>query len=268
MEFRIQRKGSENKHRYPTGDLAIARKFTEEVKKELGDFLIGSVIFGSFARGSANKKSDIDVLLITNDASFVISEPLVEGYRIIVESLITKISLKLHITSMTFTGFWEQVKNGDPVVMNILRDGFPLLDNGFFDPLQKLLRAGHMKPSEESVWRYFGRAPRTLLNSRWHVLQATLDLYWAVIDSAHAALMRKGELPPTPGHVAEMLEKVYVKPKLLEKKYADSMKRFYKLNKMITHREVKEISGKDYEMYHKEASDFVKRMKKLISKKV
>lgn len=266
MEFRIQRKENENVHKYPSEDLAIARKFSEQLKKELGEFLIGVVAFGSSTRREATKYSDIDVLVITDDASFTITEPLIEGYRIIVESLVQKISLKLHITSMTFTSFWEHVKAGDPVVVNILRDGVALHDRGLFYPLQKLLKQGRIRPSEESVWRYFGRAPRTLSNSRWHLLQATLDLYWGVIDAGHAALMRAHQIPPTPDHVADLLDKVYVKHNLLEKKYVETMRKFYKLSKSITHRQVKEIHGPEYEKYYKEAEEFIKRMKRLIEK--
>ena len=167
---------------------------------------------------------------------------------------------------MTLSSFWEYAKAGDPVVVNILRDGFALYDSGFYNPLQVLLKRGRIRPSEESVWRYFGRAPRTILNSRWHLLQATLDLYWAVIDSAHAALMRKNEIPPTPEHVAHMLDKIFVKKKLLEKKYVETMHKFYKLSKMITHREIKEIRGDQYDLYLKEANDFVQRMRILIEK--
>ncbi len=266
MEFKILKKENENIHRYPTEYVEIAEKFAKVLKKELNDFLMGVVIFGSTVRKEATTKSDIDVLVVTDDASFQLTEALVEGYRIIVENAIVKVSPKLHITSMTFTSFWEYVKAGDPVAVNILRDGVALYDKGFFDPLQRLLHHGRVRPSEESVWRYFGRAPKTLLNSRWHVLQATLDLYWSVIDSAHAALMRKNQVPPTPDHVADLLEKVFVKPKLLEKKYADTMRKFYKLSKMITHREIKEVKGAEYEKYYLEADAFVRRMKKLIEK--
>ncbi len=266
MEFKIQRKENENIHRYPTQDLKIAQRFAQELKNELGDFMISAVAFGSSVRREATPESDIDVLIVSDDASFVINEPLVEGYRMIVERLIGKISTKLHVTSMTFTSFWEYAKAGDPVVVNILRDGVALIDIGFFEPLQRLLKMGRIRPSEESVWRYFGRSPRTLLNSRWHVLQATLDLYWAVIDAAHAALMRKNEIPPTPEHVADLLERVYVRPKLLEPKYVETMRRFYKLSKMITHREIKEVGGDEFENYYREAEDFVHRMKRLVEK--
>jgi len=264
MEFRIQRKENENIHRYPTEDLKIAQKFAQELKNELGDFLLSAVLFGSAVRREATEMSDIDVLIISDDVTFQITEALIEGYRIIVEKIIGKVSTKLHVTSMTFTSFWEYAKAGDPVVVNILRDGVGLMDIGFFEPLQRLLKMGRIRPSEESVWRYFGRSPRTLLNSRWHLLQATLDLYWAVIDSAHAALMRKNEVPPTPEHVADMLDKVYVKKKLLEKKYVETMRKFYQLSKGITHREIKEIKGAEYEQYYREADAFVRKMKKII----
>ncbi len=266
MEFKILRKENENLHKYPTEDLTIAHRFAEELQKELGDFLLGVIVFGSAVRREATAKSDIDVLVVTDDTTFQITEELVEGYRLIVEKLIVKVSPKLHVTSMTFTSFWEYVKAGDAVAVNILRDGVPMLDKGFFTPLQLLLRQGRIRPTEESVWRYFGRSPKTLLNSRWHVLQATLDLYWAVIDAAHAALMRANEIPPTPDHVADIMERVYVKKNMLEKKYVETMRKFYIISKKITHREIKEVQGAEYEQYYKEADEFVRRMKRLIER--
>ena len=266
MEFKIQKKENENVHRYPTDDLKLAQEFSASLQVELTDFLKGVVLFGSAVRREATAKSDIDVLVVTDDLSFQLTDALVEAYRVIVESVINRVSRKLHVTSMSMTSFWEYAKAGDPVVVNILRDGVALYDTGFFNPLQVLLKQGRIRPSEESVWRYFGRAPRTLVNSRWHLLQATLDLYWAVIDAAHAALMRKGEVPPTPDHVAAMLDKVFVRKKLLEKKYVVTMNKFYKLSKMITHREMQDIRGAEYEAHMKEASAFVQRMKILIEK--
>lgn len=266
MEFRIAKKPDENIYRYPTADIALASQFMQELKKELGEFLLGVVVFGSSARRESGEQSDIDVLLVGDDASYHMTEPLVEVYKIIVENLIVKVSTKLHVTSMTYSSFWEHLKAGDPVVINILRDGVALYDTGFFKPLHWLLKMGKIRPSEESVWRYFGRSPLTLLNSRWHVLQATLDLYWGVIDAAHAALMRRNQIPPTPEHVADLLQEVYVQHHLLEPHYVDIMRKFYRLMKMITHREIKDIKGEEYDRYYLEAEDFVKRIRKLIER--
>ncbi len=148
MEFKIQKKENENIHQYPTDDLRIAQKFAQELKNELGDFLISAIAFGSMVRRESTEQSDIDVLVITDDASFQITEELIEGYRLIVERLIGKVSPKLHITSMTFTSFWEYSKAGDPVVVNILRDGVAPIDLGSFEPIQRLLKMGGMRPCE------------------------------------------------------------------------------------------------------------------------
>ena len=83
---------------------------------------------------------------------------------------------------------------------------------------------------------------------------------------AHAALMRKDVVPPTPEHVAESLHKTYVKHKLLEPKYVETMEQFYKLSKAITHREIQYVTGQEYEKYYHDADEFVRRMKKLVEK--
>ena len=183
------------------------------------------------------------------------------------ERLIVETSQRLHVTSLKFTHFWDYVRAGDPIAINILSDGVAILDTGFFEPLQALLFQGRIRPSEEAIWAYYARAPRTIELSKSRVLQAALDLYWAVIDSAHAALMRKGAVPPTPKHVAEMLDDVLVKNKLLEKRYVDVMKKFYDLSKKIIYREIKSISGKEFDNYYKEAKDFVDRMHKIVNSK-
>ena len=76
--------------------------------------------------------------------------------------------------------------------------------------------------------------------------------------------MKHGEIPPTPEHVADLLEHKLVKKKLLEHEYVTIMRHFYKLMKMITHREIKEIKGEEYDKYFKSAERFVKRMREFI----
>jgi len=230
----------------------------------MGNLIRAVVIFGSAARKSTTPKSDIDILVIIDDLTIGLSPEVLEGYRLIVNKTIVKVSTRLHITTLRFTSFWDYMRNGDPIGINILRDGVALIDSGFFDPLQMLLKKGKIRPSSESIWTYYIRAPNTLHNSKWHLLQATLDLYWAVIDAAHAALMKHGEIPPTPEHVADLLEQKLVKKKLLEHKYVTIMRHFYKTMKMITHREIKEIRGVDYDKNYIAAQDFVKRMRDFV----
>ncbi|MFO8241301.1 MAG: hypothetical protein R6T90_09945, partial [Dissulfuribacterales bacterium] len=63
---------------------------------------------------------------------------MVEAYRVIVEKIISKTSERLHITTLKFTNFWEYIRGGDPVGLNMLRGGIPLIDSGFFEPMQQL----------------------------------------------------------------------------------------------------------------------------------
>ena len=268
MKFDIPRRKSPNIEHYPRDDLDLVYKFSKELKEELGNFIKAVVIFGSTARKTKRKKgSDIDVMIVVDDLSIVLSKDIVEAYRIIIQKTIVKVSTRLHIISLRFTSFWEYIRNGDPIGINILRDGVAVIDTGFFDPLQSLLKRGRIRPTQESIWTYFIRAPNTLHNSKWHILQATLDLYWAVIDSAHAALMKLGEIPPTPSHVADLMQERMVKKRLLEPHYIRTMSKFYNLMKMITYREIKEIKGAEYDKYYKEAEAFVNRMKSFIEVK-
>ena len=272
MEFKVRQRRHPNLPRYPTTDYQLAERFATLLRKELGDFVKCIVLFGSAARAAEHRakpekamhEHDIDILIVVNDLTLVMSPEVVEAYRVITESTAGKVSKRLHITTMKLTSFWEYMRNGDPVAINMLRDGVPLFDVGIFEPLQMLLFQGRIRPTKESVWNYYARAPATLANANWHVLQATLDLYWAVIDAAHAALMKMGEIPPSPSHVADLLYQKLVKPGHVHKKYADTMKFFYDLSKRITHREIRDIPGKNFDQYQALATDFVDAMKKVI----
>ena len=216
MKFVVkQKKLHDNIVNYPNTDVTIAKSFARRLHNEFGDFLKVAVLFGSTARNQAVERSDIDVLIVVDDLSIRMTKEVIEAYKLIVEKTIGKVSTRLHVTSLTLTSFWEYARAGDPVAINILRDGVALIDIGIFEPLQALLIQGRIRPTTESIWSYFGRSPRTLINSQWHIMQATLDLYWAVIDSAHAALMKTGEIPPSPDHVADLLEEKLVKTQQL-----------------------------------------------------
>jgi len=252
---------------YSRDEVELARTFVKRMYDELGSFIRAAVLFGSVTRRERGRHADIDILFIVDDVTVRMTPELVETYRVLVEKKIADTSPKLHVTTLKFTSFWEYVKAGDPVAINILRDGVALIDTGFFDPMQVLLLRGRIRPTGEAIWSYYIRAPTTIHNSKWHVMQATIDLYWAAVDSAHAALMKQGEIPPSPGHVSDMLEEKLV-PKGLNMKYAHIMRMLYDLYKKITHREIKEITGEEYSKYLKDTEDFVNIMGRFVEGKM
>jgi len=267
MEFKIPKKEHWNINKYSAEEHGLARKLSDQLVKEMPGLLSSVVLFGSSARGEKTKhEKDIDMLLIVNDVSIVLSPEVSETFRVIVENISSKISRRFHINTLKLSNFWDYVRVGDPIGINMLRDGVPLFDVGIFEPAQQLLFQGRIRPTKESVWIYWARAPNTIQNAQWHVLQALVDLYWAAIDAAHAALMRIGEIPPTPSHVPDMLKEKFVNTKLLDKKYVDIMRNLHKSAKMIAHRELTKVSGDAFDRYLKDTQDFVKEMKKIIER--
>lgn len=266
MKFEVKKREKELK--YPVKEMEIAREFAKKIYNEFGPFIKGLVLFGSTTQSPGSKTRDVDILIVLDDVKVQFSKELVQTYRIILEKIVADVDPKrLHIQSMKFTSFWEYVRAGDPVAINILRYGVALIDTGFFDPLQALLDQGRIRPSEESIYTYFTMAPSSLFRSKQHLLTATVDLYWAAIDSAHAALMAIGEIPPTPEHVADMLErKVFVRGEV-RKKYSNIMRELYTTYKKIVHREIKEIKGSEYDKLRKKAVMFVNEMKNYIQRK-
>ncbi len=266
MRFKIEKKIRRQIH-YPTTELNIARSFAQKVYKELGPFVKGVILFGSVVSKPKGNK-DIDLLVILDDVTIRFTPEIVQTYRIIMEKIVAEVDRnRLHVQSMKYTSFWEYVRVGDPVAINILRYGISLIDTGFFDPLQALLDQGRIRPSKEAIYTYFTMAPASLARSKQHILSATVDLYWAVIDSAHAALMKIGEVPPSPNHVADRMERTLIKKHLVTKKTANTMRLFYKLFKGIVHREILNITGKQYDMYKRKAEHFVKDMQKIVDMK-
>ncbi|MBI4450768.1 nucleotidyltransferase domain-containing protein [Candidatus Woesearchaeota archaeon] len=267
MDFQLRRKEHPVMTRYSKDDIELARTFANRMYKEFGNFLRAVVLFGSAAKpGVHRSESDIDMLCIVDDASIQMTPELAQTYRIITEKIIGQLSPRFHVTSIKLTSFWEYVRSGDPIGINILRDGIALIDTGLFDPLQVLLKQGRIRPTKESIYSYLIRAPNTLHNAKWHIMQATLDLYWAAIDAAHAALMTLGEIPPAPENVPELLRERMVKAGLLDHKYVKTMDRLYHLSRMIIHRETKEVSGEEFTHHYREAEEFVEVMRQFVEK--
>src|SRR3990167_8402419 len=209
MDFSVGRRDSNIK--VPDKDLEIARRFASKVYKEFGKFISGIVLFGSVTDINREKKGDVDILIIIDDVHIVLAPEIMETYKIIVEKAIVDTSTKIHVQTMKLTSFWEYVRSGDPVAINILRSGVALIDTGFFDPLQLLLYQGRIRTSRESIYTYFNMSFASFNSAERHLFAAMLDLYWSAIDATHAALMRIGEVPPSPEFAAEMLKEKMVK---------------------------------------------------------
>ena len=261
MEFDIKRNQPSSKP-YEDDVLEVAYEFTKLAHKELGDLIRAVVLFGSATH--KQDPHDIDVLIIVDDIHIAFTEEIQQAYRIIVQNCVQATSKRLHVTTLRFTNFWEYVRTADPVVTTVLRDGQALIDTGFFSPLQLLLEQGRIRPSSEAIWAYYSKAPQVLLSSKWKVMLAVADLYWAVIDAAHAALMSVGVVPQTPEHVPALLQEKLVDKGLLDAQAPATAQKFYHLQKDIYSRRIESISGARYDKLFSEADDFVKKARAVL----
>lgn len=262
MKSKIEKRDIPLLANYPKEDYDTARTFASKVYKEFGTFIRSVVIFGGQS-GAKDSKSDIDILIIIDNVSFFLTAPIIETYRIVVADLARETSKRLHITTLRFTSFWEYMRAADPIGVNILRTGIALVDTGFFYPMQIMLYEGRIRPSPEAVNAYAARSASVVFNSKMKIMQAVMDLYWGVIDSAHAALMKQHEIPPAPKDIHEHIERKLVKTGLVNKRCPQIIREFYLLSRKILHRDIKEMSGKDWDHLKDKAEFFVNEMKKV-----
>ncbi len=260
MEFPVERREAPSSHA-PKEVQDIAYHFTTLAHKELGDLLRAVVLFGSAARPESTHPHDIDILIIIDDIHVAFTQELQQAYRIIIENCVRQTDKRLHITTLRFSNFWEYVRTADPVVVTMLRDGHAIIDTGFFTPMQLLLKQGRLRPTNEAIWSYWARAPQLVMASKWKLMLGIIDLYWAVINSAHAALMSAGVTPETPQHVPDLLREHFVHKGLLKEQYADTAQRFFDLQKDIYARRIETVAGARFDRLHQEADEFVKTMR-------
>jgi len=246
-------------------DYKIAYDFAAKVYKKFGPLVLSVILFGSAAKGEAKKESDIDIAIVVDNVSQVWDDEIISYYR---EELfkITRDDpnrVRLHINTVTLSTFWDNVRVGDPAIINMMRYGVALLDLGFFEPLKYLLLLGRIRPTAEAIYTVVNRVPWHMLRARIKTLSAIEDFYWAMVDAAHGALMSNGHVPPSPEHVSDLLMEAFVKQKKISEVYVSWYNELYRLAHDIKNHKIDKISGELYDKWHKRTAQFAQIMEKI-----
>ncbi|MEK6945492.1 MAG: nucleotidyltransferase domain-containing protein [Nanoarchaeota archaeon] len=245
----------------------IAMDFAVKVYKRFDKFIKSVVLFGSVAKEEAVAGSDIDIVIIIDDVSVRLDEEIVAWYREELEKLLRKnpYQQSLHINTTKLSTWWEDLMRGDPTIINVIRYGEAMLDyGGFFEPLKRLLLEGKMRPSPEAIYVNLQRAPMHLTRSKSSQLGAVEGLYWAMVDSAHAALIAANVLPPSPEHLAVDLRETFVAKGKLKMKYVQWYRDVLMLHKKIQHGEIKDLKGIEIDAWEDRTKEFVDVMTRLV----
>src|SRR3989344_1304466 len=203
----------------------VAMDFALKVQKKFDSLVKSIILFGSQAKNKTTIGSDIDIIVVIDDASIKWDLELVAWYREELGKIISgdTYGKELHINTVRLTTWWYDLLQGDPVIINILRYGESLIDvGGFFNPLKSLLLDGKIHSTPEAVYAALQRAPMHLARSKAAEMSAIEGVYWTIVDSAQAALMMAGKSPPSPEHIPSMLKETFVNPGLLKSSYVEA----------------------------------------------
>jgi predicted nucleotidyltransferase/uncharacterized protein (UPF0332 family) len=263
---------------YDTGMLAaikIAELHKSMVLKKFEKYIVSYVLAGSLVQGKATKTSDIDVWIVIDDTDVkkMTRAELKDKLRAIIIGMgieageMTGIKNKLNIQVYILTDFWDSLKEANPIIFTLLRDGVPFFDRGVFMPWKLLLKMGKIKPSAEAIDMFMSSGEQMLKRVSFKLKDIGMeDTFYAILTPSQAALMMYGVPPPTPRETPELMKEIFVKKeKLLEASYINILEKNIAVRKEIEHGTKKGLTGKEVDELLGNASKYLKRIKKLFS---
>lgn len=249
-------------------EIPIIYDFTAKVVKMFGSFIKSVVVFGSFAKGNISEESDIDLMILIDDASIGLTPEIIAFYNKELDKMLRQEGsrLKFHITTASISEFWDSVRRGDPLTIAILREGIPIADAGFFSPIKRLLQQGKIRPTPEAIELSVNRALFHLDDYSILTLNAINALYWAAIESAHAALMTVGSTPASPRHIIDEMRAKLIGKNLATEEDVKTFEGLYEEMKKIVHKQKFEESADELRYWKEKTAKFVETMKRVTDK--
>ncbi|MFH1850607.1 MAG: nucleotidyltransferase domain-containing protein [archaeon] len=253
--------------------IKIAEIHKAMILKKFEKYIVSYVLAGSLVQGRATRTSDIDVWVVIDDTDVkkMTRAELKDKLRAIIIGMgieagdITGIKNKLNIQVYILTDFWDSLKEANPIIFTLLRDGVPFYDRGIFMPWKQLLKMGKIKPSPEAIDMFMNSGDQMVKRVKFKLKDIGMeDIYYAILTPSQAALMLYGVPPPSPRETAELMRDIFVKKeKLLEDSYVNILDNNIKTRKDIEHGTKKELTGKDVDKLLADAEKYLTRVKKL-----
>ncbi len=245
----------------------IAMDFATKVYQKFNKTVKSVVLFGSATKQTQSAGSDIDIMILIDDVSIRWDPELITWYREELNKILkaNPYEKNLHINTVKLSTWWEDLLRGDPVVINMIRSGETMIDfGGFFEPLKYLLTKGKIKSTPEAIYSCLQRAPVHIARSRASELGSIEGLFWAMVDSAHAALIAANISPASPEHVPVDLKEVFVNTGKLKMKYVIWYRDLLILHKKIIHGEISDLKGVEIDEWQDRTEEFLKTMAELV----
>ena len=255
--------------------IKIAEVHKTMVLKKFEKYIVSYVLAGSLVQGRATPTSDIDVWIVIDDTDVkkMTRAELKDKLRAIIIGMgieageLTGIKNKINIQVYILTDFWDSLREANPIIFTLLRDGVPFYDRGIFMAWKQLLKMGKIKPSAEAIDMFMGSGEQMLKRVSLKLKDIGMeDIYYAILTPSQAALMLHGIPPPAPKETATLMREIFVqKEGLLEDKFVKILEKIIDIRKAIEHGEKKEITGKEIDELLNESNKYLKRIKRLFT---
>ena len=255
--------------------IKIAEVHKTMVLKKFEKYIVSYVLAGSLVQGKATPTSDIDVWIVIDDTDVkkMTRAELKDKLRAIIIGMgieageLTGIKNKLNIQVYILTDFWDSLREANPVIFTLLRDGVPFFDRGIFMPWKQLLKMGKIKPSAEAIDMFMGTGEQVIRRVQLKLNEIGMeDIYYALLTPSQAALMLYGVAPPSPKETGALMRQIFIhKEKLLEDKFVKILERVVEIRKAIEHGEKKELTGKEIDELLSDGDKYLKRIKRLFT---
>jgi predicted nucleotidyltransferase len=220
----------------------IILNFSKDLIEKVDGLVKSIVLFGSYIENKENEKSDIDLLIIIDDVYAKDLNITVPFYFDNLNKILADEKYKkIHVTTLTLSKFWEMILNGDPLVLDILRKGEPIIDPaGIFGSLKKMLENGLIKTSPEYLEIMKKRAEEGINYANLMLIKAFESLYNSVVTISQYYLIKNNINIYSPEDILNKFEELKKKRKISSEVY-DYYKRVYEYMKKIEHREIRNV---------------------------
>jgi predicted nucleotidyltransferase len=235
----------------------LAKDLSDKLVKKYGDLIIAVLLFGSTVRDKLNHNSDIDMTVIIDDTEGPKSDSFLEKLDTEIGGIAKKVNEKISVQGpVELTEFWHQLHRGNPTMFNIVREAKAVYDRSMFRPVKRLLEFGTFHPTLEMSERLTKNVEKRMKRARNAMTYIVLeDCYNAMIETARAALIMVGKVPPRPAELPKMLRETIVKMRLLKEADVKSLEKIIKFSKDEDNR--KKINGKELDKWFDLTDSFI-----------
>ena len=245
-------------------DIDKVYDFVSTVTEKFGTFIKAVAVFGSFARKEKESK-DIDVMIIVDDSFAPLDKALYVAFQAEMNSMVEEFP-NLHLNTVTISQFWDSARRGDPMAIQVLRDGIPVFDLGFFAPLKRLLVMGKLRPTSEAISAATSRAFFNINAYSNALFGAVNSLFWAASEISHAGIMKYGKVPGSHWEIPRLLEQTLVNDKVITKEDVAVYEELFEMEKGISRGDISHVKPRKLEKLHEDVVRFVTKIDAWVNK--